>query len=278
MILVYLRVVKSVMKNQKNKILTGLSLLSVVAAMMVGGGVHAANVPTATDPEVETTSKVFSLHLGATRVVYNPDSSGETLTVINDQDYPMLVQSEVLAEDQKGPAPFVVTPPLFRLDALQSSRLRIVRTGGDFPSDRESLQWVCVKGIPPKEDDKWAVDDKGNKKKPADSVSLQVQFSVRSCIKLFVRPSSVKGHPEDVAGNVTWQKAGNKLKGNNPTPFFINLSELKVSGKDVKDRHYIAPFSSYEYTLPAGVAGKVQWQVITDYGGKSKLFESETSL
>ncbi|EHO3245598.1 fimbria/pilus periplasmic chaperone, partial [Escherichia coli] len=139
------------MKHQKNKILTGLPLLSVVATMMVGGGAHAANVPAATDPEVETTSKVFSLHLGATRVVYNPDSAGETLTVINDQDYPMLVQSEVLAEDQKGAAPFVVIPPLFRLDALQSSRLRIVRTGGDFPSDRESLQWVCVKGIPPKE-------------------------------------------------------------------------------------------------------------------------------
>ncbi|NPE97657.1 Dr fimbrial biogenesis chaperone DraB, partial [Escherichia coli] len=69
------------------------------------------------------------------------------------QDYPMLVQSEVLSEDQKSPAPFVVTPPLFRLDGQQSSRLRIVRTGGEFPSDRESLQWICVKGIPPKEDD-----------------------------------------------------------------------------------------------------------------------------
>lgn len=44
----------------------------------------------------------------------------------------MLVQSEVLAENQKDPAPFVVTPPLFRLDALQSSRLRIVRTGVFF--------------------------------------------------------------------------------------------------------------------------------------------------
>lgn len=271
-ILVYSRVVKTVMKNLKNKLLTAFPLVSV-AVMMAGvsGGVHAAG-----EPEVGTTSKVFILHLGAARVVYNPDSSGETLTVINEQDYPMLVQSEVLAEDRKSQAPFVVTPPLFRLDALQSSRLRIVRTGGDFPLDRESLQWICVKGIPPKEDDKWAEDK--NKKKPADSVSLLVQFSVGSCIKLFVRPSSVKGHPEDVAGNVKWLKVGNKLKGNNPTPFFINLSELKVGGKDVKERHYISPFSSYEYTLPAGVAGKVRWQVITDYGGKSKQFESELSL
>lgn len=260
---------KSVMKNLKNKILTGLPLISVVVAMMGGS----ESVRAATEPVVETTSKVFSLHLGVTRVVYNLDSSGETLTIINDQDYPMLVQSEVLTEDQKSRAPFVVTPPLFRLDGLQSSRLRIVRTGGTFPSDRESLQWVCVKGIPPKEGDKWAKE--ADKKTSANKVALQMQISVSSCIKLFVRPSAVKGHPDDVAGQVEWQKSGGKLKGVNPTPFFINLSELRVGGKEVKRVHYIAPFSSYEYTLPAGAAGKVQWQVITDYGGKSSLFEAE---
>ena len=255
-------------------------VLYVLTGLLLSGSANfsfAADVSdSGKEKNMDLSSKVFSLHLGATRVVYNPDLSGEKLTVINDHDYPMLVQSEVLAEDQKSRAPFVVTPPLFRLDALQSSRLRIVRTGGDFPGDRESLQWVCVKGIPPKEDDKWA--EEANKSKLADKVSLQVQLSVSSCIKLFVRPPSVKGHPEDVAGNVTWQKAGNKLKGNNPTPFYINLSELKMGGKEVKERHYIAPFSSYEYLLPAGTTGRVQWQVITDYGGKSKQFEAELTL
>ncbi|HAM3921902.1 TPA: fimbria/pilus periplasmic chaperone [Escherichia coli] len=257
------------MKNMKNKTLIRVPLAFVVA-LIIGGG---KNVCAATESEVENTSKVFSLHLGATRVVYNPDSSGESLMVINDQDYPMLVQSEVLTEDQKSHAPFVVTPPLFRLDGLQSSRLRIVRTGGVFPSDRESLQWVCVKGIPPKPEDKWA--EGGSKKKQADKVSLQVQISVRGCVKLFLRPLAVKGHPDDVAGNVGWEKSGDKLKGVNPTPFYINLSKLKVGEKEIKGGHYIAPFSSYEYILPAGAAGKVQWQVITDYGGKSKIFETK---
>ena len=251
------------MKSRKLAVLAGiLAGCSSVSAVAAGN-----------ERAVETTSRVFSLHLGASRVIYNPASSGATLTIINDQDYPMLVQSEVLKEDRKERAPFVVTPPLFRLDGLQSSRLRIVRTGGDFPGDRESLQWLCVKGIPPKQDDKWAED--GNKKKPADSVSLQVQLSVDTCAKLLVRPSAVKGHPDDVAGKVTWTKAGNRLKGTNPTPFYINLSELSVGGKVVNESHYIAPYSSYEYALPSGAAGKVQWQVITDYGGKSGLFEAE---
>nr|WP_249533797.1 fimbria/pilus periplasmic chaperone [Escherichia coli] len=219
---------------------------------------------------METSSQEFSLHLGTTRVIYNLDSAGSAMEVINDHDYPILVQSEVLKEDNKTKAPFVVTPPLFRLDAFQSSRLRIVRTGGDFPGDRESLQWLCVKGIPPKDGDKWADSKSG----AAGKVSLHMQFSINSCIKLFVRPSTVKGHPEDVAGKVEWQKVGNKLKGINPTPFYINLSELKIGGKTL-EHHYIAPFSFYETRIPSGVTGNIQWKAITDYGGVSEQFESE---
>ncbi|MWN56088.1 fimbria/pilus periplasmic chaperone, partial [Escherichia coli] len=222
----------------------------------------------------DVSSKIFSLHLGATRIIYDPDSTGATITVMNDLDYPMLVQSEVLAEDKKNRAPFMVSPPLFRLDGLQSSRLRIVRTGGTFPYDRESLQWLCVKGIPPKADDKWAEDRVG--KHQADKMSLQAQFSVNSCIKMFIRPSAInKGHPEDVAKQVKWFKSGDKLKGINPTPYFINLSILRIGEKEVKKRNYIAPFSSQEYEFPSGSIGKIQWQVITDYGGKSRLFEAE---
>ncbi|MCZ5740328.1 fimbria/pilus periplasmic chaperone [Escherichia coli] len=100
----------------------------IVVWGLLGFPLHSA----ATETKIDATSKTFILHLGATRVIYNPSGNGSTLSVYNNQDYPMLVQSEVLAEDRKGKAPFVVTPPLFRLDGLQSSRLRIVRTGGVF--------------------------------------------------------------------------------------------------------------------------------------------------
>lgn len=223
---------------------------------------------------VENNSKVFSLRLDTTRVVYNQGSSGETLAVINEHDYPILVQAEVLLEDQRTPAPFVITPPLFRLDALQSSRLRIIQTGGDFPADRETLQWVCIKGIPPKVDDKWAEENSKNKD-GTDKVALDIQVSVKSCIKLFVRPKMVKGHPDDVAENVKWQKVGNRLKGVNPTPFYINLAELKVGEKEILERHYIAPFGSYEYPIDMNWKGGVTWRIVTDYGGISNQFEAK---
>ncbi len=45
-------------------------------------------------------------------------------------------------------APFLITPPLFRLDAKQENVLRIIRTGGNLPADRESLFWLNIKSIP----------------------------------------------------------------------------------------------------------------------------------
>ena len=43
--------------------------------------------------------------------------------------------------------------------------------------------------------------------------------------------------------------------------------------KEITDPHYIEPFSSYEYQIPTNGAKKVEWKIITDYGGVGKNFE-----
>lgn len=225
--------------------------------------------------DTETTAQTFSVRLGVTRVIYDPDSNGTTLSVVNPQDYPILLQSEALTEDMKSRAPFMVTPPLQRIEALQQSRLRIVRTGGSFPPDRESMQWICAKGIPPKAGDTWAAGRDG---KPAvkDKVFMNVQLSINSCIKLFVRPAAVKGSPTDAARQVAWQWQGGRLKGSNNSPFYINLTSLTVNGSALPDAHYIPPFGSYVYDVPDGKkSGQVNWKIINDYGGESPVFRAE---
>lgn len=221
------------------------------------------------ESSMATTTKAFSVKLGTTRVIYNPDAAGATLAVINLQDYPILVQSRVYAEDQKTAAPFVVTPPLFRLDALQQSRVRVVRTGGAFAADRETLNWLCVTGIPPKADDLWGQDGKA----PA-TATLEVQVRVSNCAKLLVRPASLKGDPSERASSVTWSREGGKLKAVNPTPFFMNLKTVSVGGKPVRDVSYVPPLGAKAFTLPAGATGEVQWKVVTDYGGDSQTFRA----
>ncbi|EJD2112444.1 fimbria/pilus periplasmic chaperone [Salmonella enterica] len=86
--------------------------------------------------------------LGASRVIYPGNNSrGVTLTVSNQVSHPFLVKSMVLDESRQHGAPFIVTPPLFRLDGGQRNTLTITRTGGRFPADREALnaEW-CLYG------------------------------------------------------------------------------------------------------------------------------------
>ncbi|WP_083274984.1 fimbria/pilus periplasmic chaperone [Edwardsiella hoshinae] len=245
----------------------------LLAACLTLSGVPLVS-PAAPEPKIEQNTQEFGVKLGATRVIYAPDSMGQTLSVSNPQNYPMLVQSRVYAEDMQSKAPFVVTPPLFRLDGLQQSNLRIVRTGGTFANDRESLQWLCVKGIPPKADDLWAKDKTG-RSAVNKNISLNLQLSINSCIKLFVRPDSLKGHPEDVASSLTWSRQGKQLQAVNDTPFYMNLASLKVGSVAVADLHYVPPFSSSTFPFPNGASGKVTWSVVTDYGGVSPVYQAE---
>ncbi|EIZ7418562.1 pili assembly chaperone PapD, partial [Salmonella enterica] len=156
----------------------------------------------AVNQQLNSATKLFSVKLGATRVIYHAGTAGATLSVSNPQNYPILVQSSVKAADKSSPAPFLVIPPLFRLEANQQSQLRIVRTGGDMPTDRETLQWVCIKAVPPENE-------------PSDTqakgATLDLNLSINACDKLIFRPDAVKGTPEDVAGNLRWVETGNKL-------------------------------------------------------------------
>ncbi|WP_339012506.1 fimbria/pilus periplasmic chaperone [Aeromonas popoffii] len=221
---------------------------------------------------METATQAFELKLGASRLIYNPAASGASIAVHNQQNYPILVRSQVFAEDRTTVAPFLVTPPLFRLDGQQQSRLRVVHTGGPLPGDREKLHWLCVTGIPPQSDDAWAADKEGKSAAPK-AVELHVQVSVQSCIKLLVRPSGI-GQLADRASSLVWTRQGNTLNANNPTPFYMNLSRVTVGGVNVEQLQHIAPFSSHSFTLPKGAAGQVQWQVVTDVGGQSRMYQT----
>ncbi|EJU0261316.1 pili assembly chaperone PapD [Salmonella enterica subsp. enterica serovar Newport] len=217
----------------------------------------------ASEQKLNLNTKSFSVKLGATRVIYHAGTAGATLSVSNPQNYPILVQSSVKAADKSSPAPFLVMPPLFRLEANQQSQLRIVRTGGDMPTDRETLQWVCVKAVPPENE-------------PSDTqakgATLDLNLSIKVCDKLIFRPDAVKGTPEDVAGNLRWVETGNKLKVENPTPFYMNLASVTVGGKPITGLEYIPPFADKTLNMPGGTRGDIEWSVITDFGGESHPF------
>lgn len=236
----------------------------------------------AKEPNLHTIQHKFSVKVDETRAIYPLSSvKGISLSMMNPQDYPILVQTQVKGEDKRSPAPFVVTPPLFRLDAGMQGRVRVIRTGGNFPQDRESLQWLCLTGVPPKEGDMWD-NSHHDKNKETQDVNLDIRLSISTCMKLLVRPDQLKQKTEDVAGELIWQRNGKQLQVNNPTPFYISFKSINLGGKDINlssagENTYVAPFGERSYALPVDMAGspvELNWKIINDLGGESQVFKA----
>ncbi|MDI3426291.1 molecular chaperone [Enterobacter sp. V87_3] len=200
--------------------------------------------------------------IGGTRVIYNGDKKESAASVRNPEKSGVyLVQSWVDSGEEGGNTPFIVTPPLFRINPDEENMLRIVRTGGNLPQDRESVFWLNVKSIP-------ATDDST----PRTNV---LQVVVKSRMKLFYRPAGLEGQPESAYHQLSVARSGNRLTVTNPTPYYVTLFTLKVDGQEIKEADMVPPKGSASFTLPSARASNVTWQAISDYGGISQT-ESRT--
>ncbi|ECE0793842.1 molecular chaperone [Salmonella enterica subsp. diarizonae serovar 58:r:z53] len=217
----------------------------------------------------ENHQQTFSVELGASRLIYPLNGKNAAIRVDNKQNYPVLVRSKVLMESgKKDFAPFITTPPLFRLDSHQSSVVTVTRTNGKYPDDRESLNWLCVKAVPPDKDAEWA------KHAGEKNIATNVQVVLENCIKLLVRPDSLSSNPADIAEKVEWKAEGKNLHAHNPTPYYMNISGVRFNGEKLtlKDG-YIAPYSDVDMPFSSALktGGKVQWTVIGDYGEEREI-------
>lgn len=196
--------------------------------------------------------------IGGTRVIYNGDKKEASVSISNPgKNDVYLVQSWIENNDNNNDkVPFIVTPPLFRMEPNEENILRIVRAGGTFPEDRESLFWLNVKSIPAMDTSKM------------DNV---LQIVIKSRIKFFYRPGKLPGLPIEAYKKLTFTRSEGKLQINNPTPYYITFFSLKLGAHEIKEPGMVPPKGSATYALPAGATGSVSWQTINDYGGISKI-------
>lgn len=192
--------------------------------------------------------------LGATRVIYPADAKQTSLAVINSNPKErFLINAWVENSEGKKEKSFVITPPLFVSEAKSENTLRIIYAGNPLPTDRESIFWLNVKAIP-------SMD----KNKP-DTKNV-LQLAILSRIKLFVRPRNLAINPNEALEQLRLERAGNHLKVNNPSPYYITLVNIKVNGKKV-DNMMVAPKSFAQQALPTGTGGgSVSYQTVNDYG------------
>ncbi len=221
-----------------------------------------------------TVSSLMSVHqsmaaiaLDRTRVIFNEDMKSVSLNVENQHlDLPYLAQSWI--EDENGNkinSPIVVVPPVQRIEAGAKSQVKLqtLPAIAQLPQDRESVFYFNIREIPPR-------SDKPN----------VLQLALQTRIKLFYRPEVVIARRMDLDNpwqeKLTLTRQGNHYVVNNPTPYYITLSEAsnKVGGNSVAGFKplMLAPKSSE--TLGGTINALGNTPVLTyvnDYGGHPQL-------
>ncbi|HDG7821116.1 TPA: fimbria/pilus periplasmic chaperone, partial [Klebsiella quasipneumoniae] len=157
--------------------------------------------------------------IGGTRVIFDGNKKEASIGINNPDKTPYLIQSWIETPDGGAEkAPFIITPPLYRLNNGQQNVERIVATGA-LPQDKESLFWLNIKAIP-----------------SAAKVDNTLQIAIKTRIKLIYRPAAMKGaSPEEQVDKLRWQRVGNKIQVNNPTRHVMNFNEISLSGKKLTD-------------------------------------------
>ncbi len=234
------------------------NLLSALAAVLFAFGVMS--------PAADA-----SVVIGGTRVIF-PAAGGEvTVRLNNNGEQPALVEAWIDAGDPSSTpdtahVPFLITPPLFRMNAGKGQSLRIVYTGQPLPTDRESLYWLNVLEVPPKP------------VAPAGEAQNTLQFAVRSRLKLFFRPANLAGSAADAAAHITWTVAptgqGHALVAHNASAYYVTFSKATVTiGSTTYDADsaMVAPGASQQLSLKgmprAPAAGDaVDYTTVNDFG------------
>ncbi|WP_240042905.1 fimbrial biogenesis chaperone [Photorhabdus luminescens] len=214
-------------------------------------------------------SQAAGISLNKTRVIFSQGARAQTLTVVNTTSQAWLVQVRITGDQEKTAPAFVVTPPLFRLEANSQNSLRILPTFNrpPFPMDRESLGYVQMNAIPATQ----PVTD--------EPVREQASMSVGMRIKFFWRPHGLPMPPEEAYGQLRFQSQPDGMKACNPTPYFLSLDSLTLDGQALDLNRYPSMIAPQDCVTYAGQEGKksVSWSMINDYGGASNLFTAKVA-
>jgi fimbrial chaperone protein len=198
------------------------------------------------------------VNVGSTRVIYQSNQKEANLSISNsgEDGVPYLVQSWVSYFDRPNESAdeFIITPPLFRLDAKNQNILRIIASNAqDLPSDKESLFLLNVKAIP-------AMSSEQRNQN-------LLQIALKTTIKLFYRPDGLKGSLSEAVENLQWTAVDGKLFVNNPTGFNIVISELRANNIILKNApEVLKPRSKTNIQVPIKTNDTLQLTYINEYG------------
>lgn len=214
-----------------------------------------------------TDQVIAGVVITGTRVIYPAGDREVSVKINNKGNMPVLIQAWVDdGQENASPetirVPFLITPPMNRIDAGKGQTLRLSYTDSHtLPSDRESVFWLNVLEIPPVDASK------------ASANKLQMAF--RSRIKIFYRPANLKGDSTQAAENLEWDVNNGKLAVVNNSPYYVSLLGVReTEGGAIGEGEMVPPFGRIGVTGKKGAFshGKViEYQYISDWGATRKV-------
>lgn len=210
-----------------------------------------------------------SVIIDGTRVVYPQKVREVTVQLHNTGESPSLVQSWVDEGDKdatpdSSSAPFIITPPISRIEAGSGQALRLTFTGRDLPSDRESLFWLNVLEVPPAPE---SAEDKN-----------LMQLAFRSRLKIFYRPDGLSGRANLSSHSIEcdFKSESRVMSCTNPTPYHISVVKLELAHESgekdqIEKGLMFLPFSTNDFEIgfkkDVKQGTKAVFTSINDFGG-----------
>ena len=232
---------------------------------------------------IGSTGAQANVIIAGTRVIFPANDGEVTLRLTNESKRPALIEAWIDSGDahstpDKVDTPFLITPPVFRMEAHKDQSLRILFTHAKqpLPTDRESVFWLNVLEIPPRPSGK-EFQDKN-----------YLQLAIRSRLKLFYRPANLAVDPLKAPSEVTWRAVadagGYALELQNPTPYHVTVVKLSLTsgGKSYSaDTGMVDPRGTLRLPvkglsrMPAADTS-IAYDIVNDYGAVTALKGSLT--
>ncbi|QGU85833.1 fimbria/pilus periplasmic chaperone [Erwinia sorbitola] len=214
-----------------------------------------------------STSSMAAMTISGTRVIFPGDEKEVTVRTTNKGDTPALVQvwvddGNANADVNSMKVPYMVTPPVYRVEPGKGQSLRLIYNNMVLPKDRESISWLNMLEIPPAY------------KGPAKD---RLELAFRTRIKIFYRPKALdKSSSASQTEDLKWavDNGSKKVKVTNPTPYYFSFDSMTIysGSKSVNvDADMVAPFSTSEFDFEknAPAIGNVtgaEFKLLNDYG------------
>lgn len=219
-----------------------------------------------------------SVVITGTRVIYPSDQREVNVQLTNTGTSPALVQvwvdvyTEPNAPKQQATEqdiPFILSPPVFRINPKEGQTIRLMNVGGNLPQDRESVFYFNVLDIPPAPS--------------ADKTENYLQLAINSKLKLFYRPVTLPKNFNKLKDELRFtlvNSNGYQLKVDNPTGNFFTLLDLKfysgeksVVGPEIG---MINPKSSRNVSIAnnkafISQATRLEVDYVDDYGARRNI-------